>query len=129
MAIMEMPKQVMYEDGPISLEDMSDKRRIMARLANLKEAEYILRNIGVSNDMIKEDRDLVRAQVEVDKDKTKYENKGSRHSLQPSNQEIPSQRDNIAQTALNKNSRNRKNTEKIGHRKKTITKGFILSFY
>ena len=40
--------------------DMGDKRRILARLAKLKEADIFFRNIGVSNDMTKENMDLVR---------------------------------------------------------------------
>ena len=39
---------------------MGDKRRILARLAKLKEADIFFRNIGVSNDMTKENMDLVR---------------------------------------------------------------------
>ena len=53
---------------------MGDKRKIMVRLAKLKEVKYIFRNIGVANDMTKEDMDFVRAQVEVAKAKTKTKN-------------------------------------------------------
>ena len=60
----------------VSLEDIEDKHRIMARLTKLREAEDIFRNIGVANDLTKEDRDLVRAKVEEAKEKTKNESAG-----------------------------------------------------
>ena len=48
----------------------------MAILAKLKEAEDIFRNICVSNDMPKEDSDLVISQVEVAKEKTEKRERG-----------------------------------------------------
>ena len=60
----------------ISLASSLDKRKIMSRLSNLKDADEKFRSISVGDDMTMEERKRVRAKVEEAKTREKNESEG-----------------------------------------------------
>ncbi len=63
----------------IGLHSKQDKRKIMSRLGNLKDAEEKFRVISVGDDLTLEERKRVRAKVEEAKTREKNESEGGRY--------------------------------------------------